>query len=91
MRYSIEPRTRKYVKGYGFLLFARNLSNRYKNQLLNTGSGVLKATSKKVVHKAAEATGEFIGNKIVKQKPLIDENSRNIEEIIKREKQYYMN
>ena len=38
---------------------------------------------KKVVH---EATGEFIGNKIadkiVKQKPVIDENSRNMEEII---------
>ena len=30
---SIEPRTRKYVKGYGFLSFARN----YKKQLLDTG------------------------------------------------------
>ena len=25
MRYSIETRTRRYVKGYGFLSFARNL------------------------------------------------------------------
>ena len=25
MRYSIEPRERKHVKGYGFLSFARNL------------------------------------------------------------------
>ena len=25
MRYSIEPKERKYVKGYGFLSFARNL------------------------------------------------------------------
>ena len=25
MRYSIESRERKYVKGYGFLFFARNL------------------------------------------------------------------
>ena len=24
MRYSIEPRERRYVKGYGFLSFARN-------------------------------------------------------------------
>ena len=43
-------------------------------------------TSKKVVHKAPEATGEFIGNKIVdkivKTKPVIDENPRNVEEII---------
>ena len=28
--YSIEPRTRKYVKGYGFLSFAKNLSKKYK-------------------------------------------------------------
>ena len=34
-RYSIEPRTRKYVKGYGFLSFPKNLSNKYKKKLLN--------------------------------------------------------
>ena len=28
-RYSIEPRTREYVKGYGFLSFTRNLPNKY--------------------------------------------------------------
>ena len=28
-RYSIEPRTKKYVKGYGFLSFAR----KYKSKL----------------------------------------------------------
>ena len=41
---------------------------------------------KKVVHKAAIATGEFIGNKIaekiVKPKHVIDENPRSVEEII---------
>ena len=51
-RYSIEPRTRNYVKGYGFLLFAR----KYKEQLLDKGLDA----SKKEVHKV----GEFIGNKI---------------------------
>ena len=30
--YSIESRARKYVKGYGFLSFARNLSNKYGNK-----------------------------------------------------------
>ena len=35
-RYSIEPRTRKYIKGYGFLSFARNLFNKYGKQLLDT-------------------------------------------------------
>ena len=44
-----------------------------------------KTASKKVVHKAAEATGEFIGIKItdniVKPKHVINENPRNVEEI----------
>ena len=71
----MEPRTRKYVKGYGFLSFAR----KYKKQLLGRELDYLKTTSKKVVHK----TGEFLGkkiadavtkssnNKIVKQEPEI--------------------
>ena len=46
----------------------------------------LKATSEKVVHKSAKATSEFIGkkiaDKIVKPKPIIDESSRNVEEIV---------
>ena len=50
-RYSIEPRTRKYVKGYCLLSFAR----KYKKKLLDKGLDA----SKKVVHKA----GEYLGNK----------------------------
>ena len=81
-----QENTRKYVKGYGFLSFVRNLSKKYRKQLLDTGLDVLKTASKKVVHKAAEAIDEFVGNNIadktVKQKPVIDENSGNVEEII---------
>ena len=55
-QYSIEPGTRKYVKGYGFLSFER----KYKNQLLETGQDAINTASKEVVHKA----GEFIRNKI---------------------------
>ena len=29
MRYSIEPRDRVYVKGYGFMSFARSMGNKY--------------------------------------------------------------
>ena len=29
MRYSTEPRFRKYVKGYGFLSFARRFRDKY--------------------------------------------------------------
>ena len=50
-RYSIEPRTRKYAKGYEFLSFAR----KYKKQLLDTRLNA----SKKVVYNA----GEFLQNK----------------------------
>ena len=34
MRYSIEPRDRIYVKGYGFLSFAKGLSNMVKSLLI---------------------------------------------------------
>ena len=40
MRYSIEPRDTRYVKGYGFLSFAKNigshLSNKYSQKLLDS-------------------------------------------------------
>ena len=36
MRYSIEPRERRYIKGYGFLSFARNFGNKYGKKLMNT-------------------------------------------------------
>ena len=62
--YFIEPRTRKYVKKYGTLSFARGFFNKYRKELLDTGLDTLKTASKKVIYKAAEATGEFIGNKI---------------------------
>ena len=51
MEYFIEPKTRKYVKGYGFFSFAR----KYKKQLLDTGLDSLKTASKKVAH----TTGQF--------------------------------
>ena len=42
--------------------------------------------TKTVAHKTAEATGEFIGNKIadkiVKLKPAPDANSKNLKEIV---------
>ena len=81
-QYYIEPKPRKYVKGYVSFKFAW----KYKIQLLDTGLGSLKTTSKKVLHKA----DEFLGNKIADAitysnddkvvKP--DGNLRNVEEII---------
>ena len=34
MRYSIELRDRIYVRGYGFLSFAKNISNNYSQNFL---------------------------------------------------------
>ena len=36
MRYLIEPKDRVYVKGCGFMSFARSMSNRYGKKLVNT-------------------------------------------------------
>ena len=68
MRYSAESRFRKYVKGYGFLSFARQFGNRYVKKLMDTatktGIDAAKTAFKRVVQKTAEDTGDLIGNKI---------------------------
>ena len=80
MRYSTEPRDRIYVKGYGFLFFAKNigksLSNKYAatsatnvaQKLLNSAkkstTDAIRTASKRVIQKIAEAAGDLIGNKI---------------------------
>ena len=73
MGYSIEPRDRIYVKGYGFLSFPKNmgthLSNKYGQKLLDTAkkstTDAIKTTSKRAVQKTAEATGYLICNKML--------------------------
>ena len=74
MRYSIEPRDRIYVKGYGFLSFAKkmgkNLSNKYGQKLLDSAkkstTDTIKTASKRAIRKTPEATGDLIGNKIAR-------------------------
>ena len=41
MRYSLEPRNRIYVKGYGFMSFARSMSNKYGKKLVDTAKNLL--------------------------------------------------
>ena len=70
MRYSFEPRI--FVKGYGFLSFAKNmgkrLSNKYGQKLFDSAkkstAGAIKTASKRAIQKTAEATGDLIDNKI---------------------------
>ena len=38
MCYSIEPRERRFVKGYGFMSFARHFSDKYSKSLMDKES-----------------------------------------------------
>ena len=75
-------KNKKYVRGYGFLSFAK----KYRKQILDKGLNA----SKKVVHKA----GEFIGNKIADTVTKSNDNIEKqepIEEVIippKKERKY---
>ena len=40
MRYSLEPTYRRYVKGYGFLSFARKFGDKYSKKLMNAATKV---------------------------------------------------
>ena len=57
MRYSIEPRDRIYVKGYGFLSFAKNmgknLNNKYSQKLFDKVDAMdaIKTASKRAIKK----------------------------------------
>ena len=92
LRYSIEPRDRVYVKGYGFLSFAKNmgryaykvakcLSNKYGQKLLDSAkkstTDAIKTASKRAIQKTAEATGDLIGNKIADKITSVSEKPFN--------------
>ena len=68
MRYSIEQKYRKYVKGYSVLSFATKFSDKYGKKLMDTatkmGIDAAKTTSKRVVQRTAKATDDLIGYKI---------------------------
>ena len=55
MRYSTEPKYRKYIKWYGFLPFARRFGDEYDKKLKYTATktaiDATKTTSKRVVQK----------------------------------------
>ena len=72
MRYSIEPRKRRYIKGYGFLSFARSFGNKYGKVLMNTaiktGANFNSKYGKKLTDTAIETGKDFAttaGKKIV--------------------------
>ena len=52
MRYSIEPRDRRHVKGYGFLSFAKNIvkdiGSKYSQKLVDIAKKQLKKQQKQL-------------------------------------------
>ena len=87
--YSVELRTRKICqKIWTFVFFKKSIWQIWEKILITatkTGLDAAKIASKKIIHKRAEAKGEFIGNKIaekcLKPKPMSETNSRNVEEM----------
>ena len=89
-RYSVQPRHRISVKGYGFLSFSKsmgkligkniskNLSGKYRQKLLHhaktSDTNAHKLPSKKVVHKIAEGTGDLTDNKFDNKITKVPEN-----------------
>ena len=74
MRYSIEPKDRINVKGYGFLSFAnnmgKNVSIKYSQKPFDTAkrkstTDAIKTASKRAIQKTAEGTGDLIRNKLL--------------------------
>ena len=64
MRYSIETKYRKYVKGYGFLSSAGAFGDKYGKKLMDTakktGMDAAKTALKRVVQKTTEGTRDLI-------------------------------
>ena len=83
MRYSIESRERRYAKGYGFMSFARNFSDKYSKSLMDQGIDLsktfVKTAGKKNLKETAKATGDLIGNKIANK---ITAKPHNKDEVI---------
>ena len=74
-RYAVQSRDHIFVKGYGFLSFARimgninkHLSSKYSQKLLDHAkqyaTDAFKTASKRVIQKTAETIGDLIGQKV---------------------------
>ena len=79
MRYSTNQRKRKYLEEYGFLLLAKIFGDKCCKNIIDTatkiGIDAVKTASERAVQKAAEATGDLIGNKIADK--IISEGNSN--------------
>ena len=89
--YSVQPRHIIFVKGFGFLSFAENmrrnigknisksLNSTYRQKLFDhakqSAKYVFKTSSKRVIQKTVEATGDLIGNEIADKMTRVSKTS----------------
>ena len=63
MRYSLEPSYRKYVHGYGFMSFTKNIRNKYGRKIfdksIDVGKSMKKKCGKKILDKSMDAGKDF--------------------------------
>ena len=63
MRYSLEPRYRRYVQGQGFMSFARNIGNKHGKKIfdksIDVGKSMRKNTVKKILDNSLSACKDF--------------------------------
>ena len=102
IRYSVQTRDQIFVKGYVFFSFAKNISKNIDKNISKNLSGMYsqklldhakqfatdarKTTSKRVILKTAEATGDLIGNKMADKNAKVSRNlQQNNSETVKNE------
>ena len=63
MRYSLEPRYRKYVQGQGFMSFAKNIGNEYGKNIfdksIDVGKNMSSKYGRKILDKSIDAAKDF--------------------------------
>ena len=69
--FSIKPEDRVYVKGSGFLSFAKTMNNRYSQKLLDSAkkstTDAIKTTSKSAIQETVDETDDLSGYKIANE------------------------
>ena len=87
MRYSVQLRDRIFLKGYGFLSFAKimsknigkSLKSKYSEKLFGhakqSATDAFKNASKRAIQKTLEATSNLIGNQIAHKITAVSKNS----------------
>ena len=92
MRYSLQPTDKTFVKGYGYLTFAKNMdknigkhinknfrgkcSHKLLDLVNKSAADALRNFLKRIIQKAAEATGDLSDNKIADKIAIVSRNSQ---------------